>query len=92
MSADATTIFEGYRALLEDAISQDAAIEDVEQEIDRFALDGEEKAALWLWATSQREGTGSPGTARTVIGAPARPGWTTARHPAYEGEIDEEFD
>lgn len=92
MSGDATAIFEGYRALLEDAINHDAAIEDVEQEIDRFALDSEDKAALWLWATAQHEGTGSPGAARSVIGARARPGWTTARHPAYEGETDEEFD
>jgi hypothetical protein len=89
---DPTSHFEGCRALLEKALSRDADIGDVEQAIDCFALDGEEKAALWLWATAQRNGAGAWVPGRSIIGRQAQPGIARTRNPAHEGETDGQFD
>lgn len=48
-------LFEGYRERLDDLIGVDTDIDDVERTIEGYALDRENKAALWLWATARRE-------------------------------------
>lgn len=68
---DHAAVFDSYRTRLQDVLAENDDITSVEHVIDSYALDSEEKAALWLWAVAPRARSGNS-AARRLVGA--RPG------------------
>lgn len=53
-SADASMLFAACRGRVDRLLDADASSEELEHTIATFPLDCDAKAALWLWASSQR--------------------------------------
>lgn len=87
MSAtDHAAVFDSYRTRLQDVLAENDDITSVEHVIDSYALDSEEKAALWLWAIAPRDRSGNSAANRRLAGArpgPVGPG--SRRHARHEG-------
>lgn len=72
MDALQPALYETCRARLECLLDVAGDIDDVERTIEGYALDRENKAALWLWATARRAQPTSA-SVRTSVGAQVPP-------------------
>lgn len=54
-SANAPAVFDGCRASVDELLDAGVDMGVVERTIDDYALDREEKDALWLWASGRRD-------------------------------------
>ncbi len=54
-STDVPVLFDGCRARVDELLDAHADMGVVERAIDASALNGEEKDALWLWASGRRD-------------------------------------
>jgi hypothetical protein len=81
MTTAATAVFfDRWRTRIEQLLHEQADMGVVEHAIDAaYALDGEEKDALWLWAHWRRDRLASGAPERPIIGSTAR---TEAADPA----------
>jgi hypothetical protein len=71
-SAAAAAVFDNCRARIDELLDSHADMGVVEHAIDAaYALDGEEKDALWLWACGRRDRLVSGAAEPPIIGSTA---------------------
>lgn len=75
-SSDAEMLFAACRRRVDRVLDADASSEELEHTIDAFPLDCDAKAALWLWASSQRPAARDDGPLPAWEQERTRSGWS----------------
>lgn len=67
---DPSELYESCVTTLREMLDAGAGMHDIERAIDTLPVSGDERSALWLWATARRDRACFED--RAVVGAPAR--------------------